>query len=111
MTMTSAISFTNRDMLLPKAHPDVVYCAVEDGAVLLLTSDEVYFGLNEVGALVWELLPPKTQDFDDLCQQLGERYPEAAPSDIRSDVEELLAQLKEQGLVVHDADERSERAG
>ena len=95
--MTSAISFTNRDMQLPKAYPDLVYCALEDGAVLLLTSDEVYFGLNEVGALVWELLPPKTQDLDDLCQQVGERYPEAVSSEIRSEALSLWPNSKNTG--------------
>ena len=45
---------------LPVATAHVVYGPLSDGAVLFSTKDEVYFGLNQVGAQVWELLPPTT---------------------------------------------------
>ena len=37
--------------------------AVEDGAVLLHAGQEVYYGLNAVGARIWQLLPPSDSGF------------------------------------------------
>ena len=45
-------------MLLPIPNPDVIHKAVGDGAVLLSTKDEVYYGLNAVGTCIWERLSP-----------------------------------------------------
>ncbi len=71
--------------MLPTINPRVVFCAVEDGAVLLSTDDEVYFGLN---------------DIRQLCDGLAEEYPDAASDEIMADVKELLQLLREQGLVL-----------
>ncbi len=86
--------------MLPTTNPRVVFCAVEDGAVLLSTDDEVYFGLNEVGARVWQMLPPTNTTLRQLCDGLAEEYPDAASDEIMADVKELLQLLREQGLVL-----------
>lgn len=89
--------------MLPVPDPAVIFRTLPDGAVLLHTATEVYYGLNTVGARVWELLPPATLDLDELCAQLAAEYPDADPSDIRSDVLELLVELREAGLVTERA--------
>lgn len=86
--------------MLPSANPDVIYKALADGAVLLSTTDEVYFGLNEVGARVWEHLPPVLETLDDLCAAIGAEYPDVDPEMIRADVSQLLAELAEHKLVL-----------
>ena len=58
--------------ILPRPHPAVMFREVSDGAVLLQMEDEIYFGLNSVGARIWQLLPPASTDLDDLCAQLGD---------------------------------------
>jgi hypothetical protein len=85
--------------VLPTARPEVIYQTVEDGAVLLDTAAEIYFGLNPVGAAIWELLPPASQSLDELCAALERRYPDADPEQLRRDVEELLDDLESNGLV------------
>jgi hypothetical protein len=80
-----------------------VFRTVSDGAVLLQTEDEVYFGLNAVGSLVWRLLESECSDMDDLCSRLAVNYPEVDPAVLRSDVAELLRQLQEGQLVVASA--------
>ena len=85
---------------LPKVSPRVVFCPVEEGAVLLSTDDEVYFGLNHVGARVWQLLPPKSNDFNALCAALLEEFPDALQEEVEGDVHALLADLKSHGLVM-----------
>ncbi len=87
------------NVLLPVADPQVIYKPLSDGGVLFSTADEVYFGLNEVGARVWELLPPVTHTLDELCAAVHSRYPDVDPGMIRADVMELLSELEAAGLV------------
>lgn len=87
------------DRMLPVVNPKVIFKALADGAVLFSTEDEVYFGLNEVGALVWQLLPPKLSTMDELCTAVAERYPEVEADVIRQDVTELISELASHRLV------------
>lgn len=93
--------FMNRPPAIPLPHPrpDVVFCPVDDGAVLLSTADEIYFGLNAVGARIWELLPPTHDTLDQLVAVLAAEYPDVAAGAIRADAEALLAELLSQRLV------------
>lgn len=67
--------------------------------MLLHTTEEIYFGLNEVGLMIWELLPPASRTVDDVVDTLAGRFPEVEVAEIRTDVEELLKELEENGLV------------
>lgn len=86
-------------MVLPLPNPSVVFQPVADGAVLLNTRAEIYFGLNAVGADVWQLLPPRCRTIDELCAELCRKYPEADPDEVRHDVSALLDELSGEGLV------------
>ena len=97
--------------MLPVAHPAVIYKSLSDGAVLFSASDEVYFGLNTVGARVWELLPPALSTVDELCDAVARQFPEVAADVIRADVEELLGDLTAYGLVVSRDAEHSDAQG
>lgn len=84
---------------LPRPNPSVVFCEVEDGAVLLSTANEVYYGLNKVGARVWALLPPVHQDVRSLCVALAAEYADVDQAVLMSDVIALLEDLLKAGLV------------
>lgn len=84
---------------LPHPDPAVVFCEVEGGAVLLSTVNETYYGLNVVGARIWELLPPRHETIADLCQALSAEFPEVDPEIIATDVVALLDDLRKNGLV------------
>jgi len=86
--------------MLPRPHPAVLFQRVPEGAILLHSEQEVYFGLNPVGVEVWQLLPPTYRDLDEVCEELGRRYPEVSAEEIRSDVSELLDELAAHGLVI-----------
>lgn len=86
--------------MLPVANPKVIYKALSDGAVLFSTEDEVYFGLNAVGARVWELLPPVSSTLDELCAAVARQYPDVDPGTIRADVTELIAELMSHRLIL-----------
>ncbi len=85
--------------MLPVPQPKVLFKAMSDGAVLFSTDNEVYFGLNSVGARIWELLPPVCATLDELCTRLSAEYPEVARSIIEADVKELLGDLAAHKLV------------
>ena len=85
--------------MLPTVNSSVVFRSLSEGAVLFSARDEVYFGLNSVGARVWELLKSHSE-FDALCAVLAAEYPDAPLETIRQDVRELLQELTEYGLVL-----------
>lgn len=86
--------------MLPRPHPAVLFQPVPDGAILLHTEQEIYFGLNSVGVEIWQLLPPECTRVDEACEKLFARYPDVPQETIRADVVELLDGLAEQGLVI-----------
>lgn len=85
--------------MLPSVNPSVICQKLDDGAVLFAPDTELYFGLNAVGALVWDLLPPRSGSLEDLCTTLTRTFPDVPSSVIRTDVEELLEQLVAEGLL------------
>jgi hypothetical protein len=89
----------NSTATLPLPDPAVLFRPVSEGAVLLHVEDEVYFGLNEVGCRIWELLPPESSDLSELVSALAAVYPEVSEATLREDVTELLLQLQDAGLV------------
>ena len=88
--------------MLPRTSPSVIFQPLDDGAVLFAPETEVYFGLNEVGAHIWQLLAIPLHSIDELCARIAERYPDAPPATIRADVEDLIAQLVREGLASAD---------
>lgn len=84
---------------LPTPRPSVVFCEVEDGAVLLHVEDEIYFSLSQVAARIWRLLPPVSGSLDELCTSLQAEFPDVPPDVIREDVQALLADLLDSRLV------------
>lgn len=86
--------------MLPQPGPGVLFQPLPDGAVLLDTASEVYFGLNSAGARVWQLLQPAGRTLDDLCAALGTEFPDVDPARLRKDASDLLASLASEGLVL-----------
>ena len=86
--------------MLPKPNPAVLFQELPDGAILLNTEQEIYFGLNQVGVQVWQLLPPVCSELAEVCEEVSRRYPDVHSQTVAGDVQELLEALTEQGLVV-----------
>lgn len=86
--------------MLPIRNPAVIYQALAEGGVLFSPEDEIYFGLNPVGAEVWELLPPRCGDLQMLVSVLKARYPDVGREEIVADVTELVEQLRADRLVI-----------
>ena len=63
-----------------------------DEAVILNLDSGVYYGLNEVGARVWELIQ-QPQSFSGLCSILLEEYDVSAEA-CKEDLKKILLDLK-----------------
>jgi hypothetical protein len=71
-----------------------------DGAVLFAPDTEIYFGLNEVGSRIWQLMALPDGSFDTLCAELASHYPSVTLETIRQDVRQLLDELVAEGLAI-----------
>ena len=89
---------TFHEQSLVVAAKDQVSCDLAGEAAILGLRDGVYYGLDLVGARVWNLIQePKT--FAALRDTLLGEY-EVEASNLESDLRELLDQLSKHGLVV-----------
>jgi len=86
--------------MLPQPHPSVIFKAVSEGAVLLHTESEIYFGLNHVGAQVWELVAQGCDQLEAVIESVSKEYPDVAADVIRGDVSDLIDELTENGLLI-----------
>lgn len=82
----------------PQRAPDVVWRAADESTVLLLNpADGQYFTLDEVGARIWDLVDG-TRSAAEIAETVAAEY-DADPATIHADVLELLAELRDEGLV------------
>lgn len=79
------------------ASPHQVSSTVGTDAVILEVDQGAYYGLNEVGARVWELLKaPST--VGDIRETIASEY-DVSPEQALSDVLALLEELASHGLI------------
>lgn len=74
-----------------------MFSLVEDDAFLLNTRTNQYFLLEEVGARLWYLFK-KGLSLREAYERIGTEY-DVAPAQLEKDLLELLAEMKENGLV------------
>lgn len=85
------------------AAKDQVFCDLGGEAAILSLGSGIYFGLNPVGASVWNLIQSAIR-VDQICAALVEEY-EVDPVRCDSDVRTLLQEMLDQNLIeVRDGD-------
>ena len=84
---------------------NVMVRILSDEAVILNLASGVYFGLDSVGTRMWQLLS-EHGSVNEVVQKLLEEY-EVEEAQLRSDLESLVQQLTEKGLVIANAQEAS----
>jgi hypothetical protein len=87
------IPFTSR-VSVP---PDVLISNLDGESVLLNLKTEIYFGLDEVGTRMWDVLTG-ADSIQAAFDVLAGEY-DVEPDSLRSDLEELLEKLTGQGLL------------
>lgn len=86
-----------------KVSEDVVFRILGDEAVILNLASGVYFGLDTVGTRMWQLMSEHGST-DKVIAAMLDEY-EVEEGELRSDLEKLIEQLSEKGLVKPDAQE------
>ena len=84
-----------------KLSPDVVFRNLDGEAVILDLATGTYFGLNEVGTRVWQLVD-EGRDLPQIVEIVTTEY-EADRETIARDVRKLLDDLRARRLLVADA--------
>ncbi len=81
-----------------RPNPDVLTQKLPEGEVVLLhMGSEVYFGLDPVGARMWEALAD-TGDIEAVSSQLADEF-EVEQDRLLSELRQLIAELTEAGLL------------
>ncbi len=83
---------------LPVPQETVAFRRLSNGAVVHDLATELYYGLDDVGARVWELLPA-CDTAEELLARIAAEYPNAEPERLRADVLALLDSLGRCGLL------------
>jgi hypothetical protein len=76
---------------------DVVSCDLDGEAAILDVKEGIYYGLNPVGARIWNLVQEPTT-VDEILKVLLEEY-DVELEECRRDVYELIEELSDNGLV------------
>jgi len=82
---------------------DVVFRDLAGEAVLLNLATGMYFGLNEVGTRIWHLIADHGST-DEIIESILAEY-EVDEAQLRKDVDALIQQLLDKGLVRANAKE------
>lgn len=85
--------------MLPTPADSAIFRRLESGAVVYDSAAEVYYGLNDVGSAIWELLADATLTPDGLVDQLRAMYPDADTALLRADSDALMTSLVGYGLL------------
>jgi hypothetical protein len=80
-----------------KISNEVLSQEVNGETVLLDLDGESYFGLNEVGTRIWQLIQSE-QTVDETLRALSDEY-DVSRGQLENDVSELLDKLTDAGLV------------
>jgi hypothetical protein len=87
-----------------KLSPDVVFRDLDGEAVVLDLGSGTYFGLNEVGTRIWQLVA-EGHDPSAIIEIVSAEY-DADRQTIAADVARLIEELRSRRLIVGDPDHR-----
>jgi hypothetical protein len=76
---------------------DVLVRELDGESVILDLSNENYFGLDEIGTRIWQALL-NSHTVQDAYETLLQEY-DVAPEQLKQDMEELISQLVNNGLL------------
>lgn len=91
--MTGKISLNTQVI----SNKKVVSCDLEGETAMLNMEDGVYYGLNNVGASVWNHIQ-KVRSVQEVVDKILEEY-EVKPDQCQEDIVQLLEELLEKGLI------------
>lgn len=88
------MNLLNREL---EPNPDLVFTVVDEEAILLEQTTGKYYSLNKVGTRMWVLLAEEGR-LEAVYERLLTEF-DVDPAQLRRDLEKLVAQLLENGLL------------
>ncbi len=88
------------EQILPKKikiSDSVLFQEIDNEYVLLNMKTELYFGLNDIGAKVWQIISQEGTT-DTLIEKIMSEYDVPADT-LRTDISQLLNELKKEQLI------------
>jgi len=86
------------DLSVISVTKEAVHCDVEDEVVILGLKDGVYYGLNPVGAFIWNIIIQEPKTVAKIRDAVLEEY-DVSEEVCEKDLVELIAELSDKGLV------------
>ena len=86
------------DLSVISVTKEAVHCDVEDEVVILGLKDGVYYGLNPVGAFIWNTIIQEPKTVAEIRDAVLEEY-DVEKEVCEKDLMELLTELSDKGLV------------
>jgi len=86
------------DLSVISVTKEAVHCDVEDEVVILGLKDGVYYGLNPVGAFIWNIISREPKTVAEIRDTVLEEY-DVSMEVCEKDLMELLTELSDKGLV------------
>lgn len=81
-----------------KVPDDILYQELSNGEIVFLNLDnESYYGLDDVGSIIWDEIT-STEDLETAFNNLLDKF-DVTPHILRKDLEELLDQMVENGIL------------
>ena len=81
-----------------KFAPDAAWRKIEDEVIILNLQNSIYYSLNDTGAAVWAKLGEGTSA-DEIAAEISREYGAPLPT-VRADVEEIIANLRKEKLLI-----------
>jgi hypothetical protein len=82
-----------------RINPQVVcWSKLEEETLVLSLDSGFYYTLDEIGGLIWEMLVSE-QDRSQIVARLVQEYEVSDPQTVEKDVDELLSELMDEGLL------------
>ncbi|WP_232282922.1 lasso peptide biosynthesis PqqD family chaperone [Pedobacter sp. BAL39] len=82
---------------LIERNPEIMATAIDGEFVMMSIETGKYYGLNNIGSRIWELIEKKS-DVTSICHQLTEEY-NVIEDECNQQVIELLEQMKAQNII------------
>lgn len=83
------------------ASDDVVAREVGGEMVLLDLASGTYFGLNEVGGRIWQLIDEQSRSVEDICDIIEAEF-EVSREQLEGDIAALINDLLERNLLIRE---------
>ncbi len=79
--------------------PQITHQTIEGETIIIDFESGAYFSTDGVGALIWEQIA-QTASVEEIHQVLIQQYPHTDPAEMHSHLDEFVAQLEREALIV-----------